>query len=341
MISCLSNGQTTRPPLHPAGRSQHSAVFDPIKKMMLIFGGKMHYKNPDNASTSPDPRLWGWDGKEWTVVSENQPAWREDAKMAYDEKRGKAYMVGGRTYDSTGQPVVLDEFWEWDGSSWKERSFNFTPGKRLHANLVYDSDRDRLVLFGGALAGGGGFSNDLLEWDGSNWHRIESANAPTARLAHTMVYSRALKTTLIIGGVDQAGKPLTEIWAWDGKQFELLESNMPLVEPGAGNASTLDTKNEFKLLLCGRPVALADLKSVVSAAHTNQTWIWDGKQWSKLSSTANPSLREVHTIVYDQQNQKALLFGGSGRAESGHDNPADLWQFEKGTWSVASQPPSR
>jgi hypothetical protein len=254
--------------------------------------------------------------------------------MVYHEKNKKTYLIGGRIYDSLGKPYVLDEFWEWSGNSWKLLPDYSLPGRFLHTNIVYDSNRNLIVLFGGVKPGQG-FSNELWEWDGAKWNKREVNIAPAPRIAHGMTYSKAWGKTLITGGVNEKGEIQNEIWSWDGKKFELMDTLMPKLEPGPGNTVEIDESGGFKILLAGRLTSLATINSMDPSDRQIGTWIWDGRTWEKLKLNVSPSLRENHAMVYDPKNNRVILFGGSGREESGHDSPNDVWIFENRKWKQA------
>lgn len=45
--------------------------------------------------------------------------------------------------------AVWSDTWEWDGTSWIQRFPSFSPSERTGHSLVFDSSRNRIVLFGG------------------------------------------------------------------------------------------------------------------------------------------------------------------------------------------------
>ena len=320
--------------LTPVGRGQHAACFDNERHLMLVFGGAQHGRSA--ARQAVDNSLWGWNSNGWKLLSRTGPSAREDAKMGFHDADRVAYMYGGRTYDSSGKPQVMDDLWSWDGKTWKLLVAHAQPGKRIHANMAYDKLRNTIVLFGGAMFEGE-FTNDLWEWHAGKWKKIDFSDGPAPRLAHAQTYSSALKRTLIIGGINNKGETLHDVWAWDGKEFELLDNNVPAVEVGQGNAVSIDENNAVKLLLCGRPAAMAEVKRMKGNDYVNGSWLWNGKNWTKVSSVLSPSLRELHMLLYDQKNKQAILFGGSGRQESAFASPDDTWLFKKGKWKPAAK----
>src|SRR4029079_6784762 len=66
------------------------------------------------------------------------------------------------------------ETWFWDGRRWKLVA-NSGPSPRDHHAMAYDSDRHRVVMFGGSDAdpsGRSAFFSDTWEWNAGSWHRV-------------------------------------------------------------------------------------------------------------------------------------------------------------------------
>ena len=70
--------------------------------------------------------------------------------------------------------------------------------------MTYDSEREKVVLFGGAQLGQ--MMSDTWEWDGTRW--IQAATqGPTARFPAGFAYDAAREVVLLFGGhaVDNRG----------------------------------------------------------------------------------------------------------------------------------------
>ncbi len=117
--------------------------------------------------------------------------------MAYDSHRHCTVLYGGIT--QTGfdpySPVYEEnhDIWEWDGTTWVRKRRAFNPGYSHSAQMAYDSDRYRCVLYE--------FLEELTwEWDGADWHRMEPlSNDPGDDGAYQggygLVYDPQRKTT--------------------------------------------------------------------------------------------------------------------------------------------------
>lgn len=141
----------------PSRRSS-SMVFDSLRGCLVLFGG-------DEGSTLAAPTRkvvndtweWGADDTGWVKVQDLGPRDFFTPKMVYT---GKHTVL----YGSPGEPTGRGQTWEWDGRTWTQRQ-NMGPIARLGAALAYDSQRDRVVLFGG-LSREGGVGNLLNDtWE--------------------------------------------------------------------------------------------------------------------------------------------------------------------------------
>ena len=75
------------------------------------------------------------------------------------------------------------------------------PSLRTKYSLVYDSDRDVFVLFGG-LDSTSTYFNDTWEYDGTNWKQIVAATPPAIRASAGMVYDPVRKVVVLFSGAD-------------------------------------------------------------------------------------------------------------------------------------------
>ena len=84
--------------------------------------------------------------------------------MTFDSARAVMVLFGGH---NTTPMNPLADTWEWDGTTWNERTPSTAPPARIGAAMAYDAARVVAVLFGGIAATGP--LGDTWEWDGTNW----------------------------------------------------------------------------------------------------------------------------------------------------------------------------
>jgi MYXO-CTERM domain-containing protein len=252
--------------------------------------------------------LYGYDGATWKALPATAlPPLVATSALAYDEKRSRLVR-----YDNNR------ETWEWDGATWRGVATNgpdLTPGDPS-VRLVYDDAR------GHVLAVGAGALSPLLavwEWDGAAWAaHASSTKAPSRRTNFALAYDRARKKAVMFGGVvdplgNGVGAVTDETWEWDGAAWEM---RMLTPGPSARIASmAYDIARKRTILFAGKP-------AFNGGAPLNDTWEYDGTQWSEVHPASAPPPRFAGAMVYDSRRRRTVLFGG------GSITPAnDTWDY--------------
>jgi hypothetical protein len=131
-----------RPTTKAPPRAAHALAYDSARGKTVLFGGG------DGVATCVT-ETWEWDGTTWSWMKPAKSPSARRTALAYDSARGRTVLFGG---ESDTQPPFLGDTWEWDGTEWTLMTPTTSPpGRRLHA-LAYDSQRRRVVLFGGVNA---------------------------------------------------------------------------------------------------------------------------------------------------------------------------------------------
>ena len=88
-----------------------------------------------------------------------------------------------------------------------------------------------------------------------------------------------------------------------------------------------DSKNKQVLLFGG-----ADEKQV-----HGDLWKLNGKSWKLIKTNKSPEPRTFASLVYDENQQRIILFGGNKVLFGSEKNPAkmfgDTWEFKGGKWN--------
>ncbi len=124
----------------PPARWIHRMAYDVERGVTVMFGGAA-------AQDSLLADTWEWDGSTWTENTVSGPSARYGHAMAYDSINGVTVLFGGQTEIQFGQGVLGDT-WTFDGTAWTELAIA-GPSPRSFVKMVYDSARNRIVLFGG------------------------------------------------------------------------------------------------------------------------------------------------------------------------------------------------
>ncbi len=252
------------------------------------------------------------------------PGQRTAHAMAYDSARGVTVLFGGDDDHSFN-----GDTWEWDGTTWTQRSTTGPSPRWLHA-MAYDSARGVTVLFGGLESRPYPYDRgDTWAWDGATWTQ-RSTTGPSPREGHAMAYDRARGVTVLFGGryySSGSGFLLGDTWEWDGTTWMLRSTIGPL--PRAYHAMAYDNARGVIVLFGGWDDG---------SFHKGDTWEWNGTTWTQRSTTG-PSPRIYHAMAYDSARRVTVLFGGSyGSALRG-----DTWEWDGSTWTqrIATGPSHR
>jgi len=291
-------------------RNGQAMAYDRDHRVVLLFGGADERQVLSN--------LWAWDGQEWRCLSEGGPTPRTFPGLAYDSVRKQLILFGGNrvlfgTDENTN--TFLDDMWVWDGRGW----FKFrgaTPPARAEAGMVFDRNRQRIVLFGGHRTIGGKRlrSSDTWEWDGQQWEQ-KSSDGPPARNGAAMAFDSHRNRVVLFGGSGATG----DTWEWDGQQWERISSEE--TQGRFNSVMAFDEANRVVIRFGGW----------TGSSRVGDTWQYDGTQWTKVTEEG-PVGRNHASMAYDPHRNVIVMFGG-------HDGDrvfGDTWELSGGTWTLRS-----
>lgn len=171
----------------------------------------------DAVLTGATAQLYGWTGADWALVAGNSPsAFGDGFDMAWDGQRGVLVVF------------TLSGTWEWNGTVWQQRASG-GPTPRTDARMVYDEARQKVVLFGGSAANGGGLRRDTWEWNGLYWFEHFGITPPLSGVGMAMAYDRTRQRVVLHGGSSgTSGFPTGGVFEFDGTSWtERTTSNGP------------------------------------------------------------------------------------------------------------------
>jgi uncharacterized protein (TIGR03437 family) len=299
----------------PPARETHAMAYDSAHGQVVMFGGTNGYGGIYVSAQALDD-TWVWDGSSWTEKSpQASPSARAGHSMAYDSAHGQVVMFGGY---SAG--VVSSDTWVWDGSNWTQKTPQTSPSARIYYAMAYDSAHGQTVLFGGGSADGVIFSETWV-WDGSNWTQRSPKTSPPARSAHAMAYDSAHGQVVLFGGLDGANA-LTDTWVWDGINWtQKSPQNSPPPPPAFATYA----------FVTAMAYDSAHGQTVLFRGDLDETWLWDGSNWTLQSPQTSPQERAYYAIAYDSTHSQVVLFGG----EDGNEvSLEDTWTWEGGALSA-------
>lgn len=238
------------------------------------------------------------------------PPARAGMASAYDPVSGKLVIFGG--YDASS---YLPETWTYDGATWTQEHPALSPSGRAGATMAYDAVQHVLVLYGGF--DGASHLGDTWLWDGasSSWTHATPAHSPAA------VTGPMLFTDPLNGHVDEYGGfsgqfyQLTT-WRWTGSDWQqVATANSPWARAAA-------------VVALDRPAHKVVLFGGLGSVNTNNTWTFDGVNWTEESPALQPPNRYYSSAAFEPHLGHVVLFGGG----SGGVEQNDTWQWTGSTW---------
>lgn len=257
------------------------------------------------------------------------PSVRNRAAMAYDAARGLSMLFGG----DNGWVMPLGDFWAFNGTTWQQLG-GVLPAARWGHGMVYDTRRERLVLFGGFRPSPGNPLPDAIgldetwEYDGSVWTQRPTTTQPSPRGDFGMAYDPIRQRSLLFGGVGPNTTYLQDTWEWDGVAW--TQVNAP-VQPSSrrGPAMAYDLERAEVVLFGGGALG----------TQFGDTWVYDGTTWTQRTPVTSPPARWESTMVFDPLCGRTLLQGGA--TFSYQTIFGDSWDWDGGNWTqVAGTQPS-
>jgi hypothetical protein len=288
----------------PTPSVQPYLSYDTARNRAVLFGGAPTTNGAYYSDT------WEFDGSSWSKIAVAGPSGRALGQMVYDSARGVSVLFGG----SSGA-ANLSETWEWNGSSWTQRATASAPAPRLWFGMTYDSKRLRTVLFGGSTSGNSNLA-DTWEYDGTNWSQVATAHTPPGRFGEGLAFDSARNRVVMFGG--HAANRLNDTWEYDGTDWtQVATATSPA--PRFWHTMGYDPSRQRTVVFGG------DYQTTTTLGPNNETWEYDGVNWSQLLTTSRPSPRVMAPMAYLSALGKLALYGGSD--ESGRPDVAlgDTW----------------
>ncbi len=139
-----------------------------------------------------------------------------------------------------------------------------------------------------------------------------------------MIYDQKKGLLVVFGGKAEDGKLLNDLWSWDGKKWDLISQQGP--SPRQSHRLVYNSSNGQYFLFGG---------SNEEKEAQNDTWIFEKGTWTKIASSESPPARLQHTLAYDEQRKKMVLFGGFQKVENEKTVFGDTWEWdEKIGWKL-------
>jgi uncharacterized protein (TIGR03437 family) len=321
LLDAQTSANWTRqiPQTFPSLRAGDAMAYDSAHGQTVLFGGT-------SLSGSDLNDTWLWDGSNWTqVFPQSSPPARHDHAMAYDSARGQVVMFGGTV--AQNNPVELNDTWLWDGVNWTEAFPQSSPPAQVGLAMAFDSGHGQVVILAAFFEPNP--HDETWTWDGSNWTQQLPQTAPPFRGGHALAYDSKHGQVVLFGGNDGGRAEFNETWTWDGSNWT---QQFPTTSPSGrdGLAMAYDSAHAETVVFGGETITY--LQNGFYSTFLNDTWVWDGSNWTQSLTQTSPPVRWVPEMAYDSARGQVVMFGGYGNGYTVYLQ--DTW-----TWDGGPSPP--
>jgi len=145
--------------------------------------------------------------------------------------------------------------------------------------------------------------------------------SPPARGWASLAYDRQRNVTLLFGGRGSDSADRNDTWIFDGANWT---AQSPLTSPPSreGAVMAFDSASDKMVLFGG--VSTVKAAGATTTTVLNDTWTWDGTNWTQEQPITAPPGRFYSNMSHDNQD-RPTLFGGA--VQSGAIF-ADTWQWD-------------
>ncbi len=256
------------------------------------------------------------------------PSGRTLARMVFDPSIGSTVLFGGQTAEDLGTSRTYDlsETWIWNGARCLQRyPAHVPPGRSAHV-MVYDSARERVVIFGGK-SGTKTEIADTWAFKNGDWSDLAPASGPSRRAYSGGAYDPTRDRIVIFGGYQttddgKALNTLTDTWEFDGTTWTQVAQNGPAA---AKPLLVWDEANSELLMLALDSVNATQMYAYDAANHS----------WTARTPAALPPCVNEAAVTFDKKRNRVLLVGGicpsSSVAEEAYEWDGSTWtKIERG-----------
>jgi len=294
-------------------------AYDVESNRMVLFGGAI-----DAAHPLTDTWTYELSTNAWRQMAPAESPGAVEGPMVYDVQSDRVIMfVGVLSRNPFSDSIPASETWAYDlnTDTWTNRHpAEHPPAGLLGARMAYDSESDKMILFGGwdflatVLTSKQTWAYDF---DTNTWKNMAPKVSPPGRNFHQMAYDSKSDRVIMWGGSGDTGETDdNRVWAYDFNTNTWAEANPPNGPICAYYVAMTYVPGLDQLILFGGQPA--------SGKTSNNTWAYSYKTqtWTQLNPSNAPPARAWHAMVYSTAADKLIMFGG-GR---------DRYHYTDETW---------
>lgn len=322
-------------------RGNLGMVYDNESDLVVIFSGWNNTDDPWNSTW-----IYDYNSDEYAELNPSvSPPGRAEPGMTYDSIRDQVILFGGE--DNMDTPRSLNDTWTFDvdTNTWTEVFPTIAPLHRRGQYMAFDSESDRVILFGGRIGWFGSVVNDTWSFNPATneWQMMSPAIAPPGRFSNKMVYDSESDRMILFGGHNGGSTTYTmnyfgDTWAYDFNS-DTWENIATTTQPSrrVENSLTYDSESD-RIVLFGGSMFVTTYED---------TWLFDYNtmEWTNVVPSDAPSQRSRHGSAYDWESDRVIIYSGtqngvsSTNFVSGDYNEGKTWAYDvnTNTWERMNQ----
>lgn len=310
----------------PAPRTAGTMYYDPLLGQVILASG-YSCENTWSYNDMDLDDVWAFNVEEL--------AWESLGELDVPNP----YNIG---YDAESERVIFLTFnpietWAYDPVSGEAQNMEpeeMPPDTLLSfylfgAPLAYDSESDRLILFGGGEQPGIMHADTwAYDYNTNTWTNMQPESAPPERAFHSLVYDAESDRVILWGG-DQAGGDDKMIWAYDynSNTWQGLENTNGPASHWERFGMVYHPPSDRVIIYTGFLAAYGPQEETFFEP---ATWTYDYNKntWQEIVTETNPGQRTMYSMAYDEKADKVILFSGEPTSKYANDMISDVWLFD-------------
>jgi hypothetical protein len=311
----------------PSPRGYHQMAYDSESGLVILFGGQTgDWRDPSS-----------WNHETWSFNPRSEK-WKE---MSPETSPG-GYGGGDMAYDSKADRIILSvladelptlETWAYDTNSDTWTRLADGPRDMVGQRIVYDSESDRIIMFGGFDMTKYQFVDETWAYDYNTdtWTNMRPSGNPHGRNYHGMAYDPKTDRIVVWGGDIQGPAKKELVWTYD---YNTNAWQKLRYENGPTNRDYIDLvydHNTDKFIVYGG-----------FSYGNDETWVYDmnTNTWQIKKPEDNPGVISRYAMVYAEDTNEIILFGGQDGATN-YQYVGDTWSYNlnNNEWTLISPKP--
>lgn len=198
-------------------------------------------------------------------------------------------------------------------------------------SVAFDSDRGRILLFGG-VGRVGAYLSETWQWDGARWTTlVDSASSPGPRSGHAMVFDKSRSRVVLFGGsFESMDRPLGPVksttrlcdtWALTGSAWTRIDRGACAIEGVRAASLVARGARDDLLLMEGWRASASD-----GAPQRMRLWRWADTTWVPLDSSGPRRSRESNLGAAFDDVRSVLVVPVLGGPDAG------VWEWDGVRW---------